>query len=82
MISRELYTLTQFCTLIFKSWFWHNVNAYSEDTTQEWSDEKKLAHAPTIVAFLWLVLDTHLISISQVPTHVRLDLGKVIEELT
>ena len=35
---------------------------------------KKLAHTPTIEAFLWLVLDTHLIFVSQVHKHGQLDL--------
>ena len=34
-----------------------------------------LAHTPTIEACLWLVLDTHFISILQVLTHAPLDLG-------
>ena len=31
-------------------------------------------------AFLWLMLDTHIISTSQVPTHAKLDLDLVIKE--
>ena len=41
---------------------------------------KKLAQAPKIEAFLWLVLDTHLIFVSQVTTHAPLELGQVIEK--
>ena len=37
--------------------------------------EKELAHTPTIEAFLWLVLDTHLISMLQMPTHAQSYLG-------
>ena len=51
------------------------------DTAHEWWNGKKLAHIPIIEAFLWLVLDTHLISVSQVLTRVRLDLGQVLEEV-
>ena len=50
------------------------------DIAQEWWSGKKLAHAPTIEAFRWMVLDTHLITVSQVRTHAQLDLGEVIEE--
>ena len=50
------------------------------DIDREWWSGKKLAHAPTIEAFLLLVLDTHLITVSQVRTHAELDLGQVIEE--
>ena len=38
------------------------------------------AHAHINEAFLWMVLDTNLIFISQVPTHAPLDLRQVIEE--
>jgi hypothetical protein len=41
---------------------------------------RSLHTTPAIEAFLWSVSDTHLISISQVPTHAQLDLGGVIEE--
>ena len=50
------------------------------DTAKEWWNGKKLAHAPTIEAFLWLVFYTHLVYVSQVPIHAPLDLGQVIEE--
>jgi hypothetical protein len=42
--------------------------------------ERSYAHAPIIEVFLWLVLDTHLIFVSQVPTRDPLDLGHMIEE--
>jgi hypothetical protein len=38
------------------------------------------AYASTIETFVWLVLDTHLKYVSQVPTHASLDLDQVIEE--
>ena len=41
---------------------------------------EKLAHAPIMEAFLWLVLNVHLTSFSQVPTHAQVDSGQVIEE--
>jgi hypothetical protein len=42
--------------------------------------EKKIAHSPTIEVSLWLVLDTHLTYVLQVPTHARVYLGQMIEE--
>ena len=42
--------------------------------------DKSFAHAPTIEVVLWMVLDTHFISVSQVPTHAPLDSSHVIEE--
>ena len=42
--------------------------------------ERSLHALPQIEAVLWVVLDTSLISVSQVPTHARLDLGQVIKE--
>jgi hypothetical protein len=52
-----------------------NCACYDEtfDIAQEWWNGKKLVHTPTIEAFLWLVLHTHLISVSQAPTHAQLD---------
>lgn len=37
-------------------------------------------HTPTIEAFVWLVLNTDLIPISQTPTHAHLDLVQVMEK--
>ena len=42
--------------------------------------ERSLHTLPQLKHSFWLVLDTHLISVSQVPTHAPLDLGQVIEE--
>ena len=44
--------------------------------------ERSLHTLPTVEAFLWLVLDTHLIFVPQVPTDAPLDLSQVIEEAT
>ena len=48
---------------------------------RKWWNGKRLAHAPMFEALRWLVLDTHLISVSQVATHAQLDWSILVSSL-